>query len=216
MSETRSVVICDDHALIRDSVAKLVAQVEGLEVTGLAGDARELHELFAQGAPDVLILDIGLGRDDGLEVAADVRRDHPDVAVLMLSMHDGDSYLRRALELQVAGYVHKSSPTRELVQALEAVRDGSTYVDSALTRRALDVMSGRREDGATSLTAREREILILLSRGRRAPEIADELFLSSKTIKNHLTNVYAKLGVDSGTQAVAEAYRLGIVSVQDT
>lgn len=212
MTDTRSVVICDDHALIRDSVAKVVASVQGLEVTGQAGDAEELRRILATRPPDVLVLDIGLGRDDGLALARDVREEHPDVAVLMLSMHDGETYLKRALAIDVAGYVHKSSPTRELVQALEAVRDGSTYVDSSLTRRALDVMSGRANDGAGALTDRELEILVLLARGRRPPEIADELFLSIKTIKNHLTNVYAKLHVDSGAQAVAEAYRLGIVT----
>lgn len=212
MTTPQHVVICDDHALIRDSVAKVVAQVEGLEVVGQAGDGDELRRLLAGDPPHVLVLDIGLGREDGLEVAKEIRESHPDVRILVLTMHDGEVHLKRALAIDVAGYVHKSSPTRELVQALEAVRDGSTYVDSSLTRKALDVMSGRSVDGPGALTERELEILVLLARGHRPPEIADELFLSIKTIKNHLTNVYAKLHVDSGAQAVAEAYRLGIVT----
>lgn len=206
------VVVCDDHALIRESVAKVVQDVPGLTVQTTVSSDEELRRVLGTTPPDILVLDIGLGGADGLEVAAAVRRNHPDVRILMLSMHDGDTYLKRALAIEVAGYVHKSSPTRELRHGLEAVRDGDTYVDSSLTRRALDVLSGRADDGPGALTERELEVLVLLARGRRPTEIADDLFLSVKTIKNHLTHVYEKLHVDSAAQAVAEAYRRGIVT----
>lgn len=209
--DTTSVIVVDDHALVRESIVRIVNSVSDMEVVGEAGDVPNAEALVDKLNPDIVCLDIGLGPDDGLEFAAKLKRRRPPPRIVVLSMHDGQSYLRRALALEVDAYVHKSSPSTELTRALEAVRDGGAYVDGSLTKRALDIASGRATGSGADLTDRELEILVLLARGQRPPEIADTLFLSVKTVKNHLTNVYSKLDVETGAQAVAEAYRLGIV-----
>jgi DNA-binding NarL/FixJ family response regulator len=126
-------------------------------------------------------------------------------------MHDDDGSLQRAVALGAAGFVSKSASIEELQEAVRAVRDGGSYLSSNVASRVMDLAAGRSQATTLGLTPREREILELLTAGNRPTEIGTSLFLSVKTVKNHLTSIYSKLGVETGAQAVAEAYRLGLV-----
>jgi DNA-binding NarL/FixJ family response regulator len=205
------VLIVDDHALVRQSVSKAVASEDAVEVVGEAADGPSALHAVATLDPDLIVLDIAMPGIDGLAVAERLRRDHPDVRVLFLSMHDDDASLQRALSLGAAGFVSKSASIEQLSDALRAIRAGGSYLSSEVASRVMDLAAGRSAVNGVGLTPREREILELLVEGNRPAEIGDALFLSVKTVKNHLTSVYHKLGVETGAQAVSEAYRQGLV-----
>jgi DNA-binding NarL/FixJ family response regulator len=205
------VLIVDDHTLVRQSVSKAVATEEGIEVVGEAADGPSALQAVADLQPDLVVLDIAMPGADGLAVAERLRQDHPGVRVLFLSMHDDDGSLQRALALGAAGFVSKSASIEQLLEALRAIRAGGSYLSSEVASRVMDLAAGRSSVDSVGLTPREREILELLVEGNRPGEIGDALFLSVKTVKNHLTSVYHKLGVETGAQAVSEAYRRGLV-----
>jgi DNA-binding NarL/FixJ family response regulator len=208
---TFRVVIADDHTLVRQSVLKAVRSEEGVEVVGEAGDGPGTLAAVAEHDPDLLVVDIAMPGMDGLAVAEQLRRERPSLRVVFLSMHDDDGSLQRAVALGAAGFVSKSASIEELQEAVRAVRDGGSYLSSNVASRVMDLAAGRSQATTLGLTPREREILELLTAGNRPTEIGTALFISVKTVKNHLTSIYSKLGVETGAQAVAEAYRLGLV-----
>jgi DNA-binding NarL/FixJ family response regulator len=208
---SQRVVVADDHTLVRQSVMKAVRSEAGVEVVGEAADGPSVLTAIETLEPDILVLDIAMPGADGLAVAEQLRRDRPQLRILFLSMHDDDASLQRAVALGANGFVSKSASLEELLEAVRAVRDGGSYLSSGVASRVMDLAAGRTSASALGLTAREREILELLTTGQRPGEIAEQLFLSVKTVKNHLTSVYQKLGVQTGAQAVAEAYRQGLV-----
>ncbi len=208
---TMRVVVADDHALVRQSIVKAVASEEGLEVVAEAANGPDALRAVATHEPGMIVLDIAMPDQDGLAVAEQLRAEHPETAVLFLSMHDDDASLQRAVALGARGFVSKSASIDELLEALRAVRDGGSYLSANVATRVMELAAGRSRTTDLGLTNREREILALLTEGQRPGDIADALFLSIKTVKNHLTSVYHKLGVETGAQAVAEAYRTGLV-----
>lgn len=205
------VMIVEDHTLVRESVVKLIGSEPELEIAGETSRVEEVLALLARHEPDIALIDIALGRHDGIELAASIRSKHPAVRIIFLTMHDEDSYLRRAMEVGADGYVLKSNSVDELLEAVSVVAGGGTYLSPQITRRVMEIAGGR-DTPAADLTDREREVLHLIANGARPAEVAETLVLSIKTVKNHLTRVYAKLGVESAHQAVAEAYRLGLVA----
>lgn len=205
------VVVADDHALVRQSIVKAVASEPGLEVVAEVADGLAAIQAVTTHEPDLVVLDIAMPGKDGLAVAEQLKASHPKVAVLFLSMHDDDASLQRAVALGARGFVSKSASIDELLDALRAMREGRSYLSSGVATRVMEIAAGRSTTSDLGLTAREQEILTLLAEGRRPGDIAETLFLSVKTVKNHLTAVYQKLSVKTGAQAVAEAYRLGLV-----
>ena len=208
---TVRVVIADDHTLVRQSVVKALLTEPDLHVVAEVADGPAAVAAVRTFSPDLLVLDIAMPGMDGLAVAEQLRVDHPDLKLLFLSMHDDDSSLQRAVGLGASGFVSKSASIDELIEAVRAVRAGKSYLSSGVASRVMDLAAGRSSTTALGLTTREREILELLTNGSRPGEIAEELFLSVKTVKNHLTSVYQKLGVETGAQAVAQAYQQGLV-----
>jgi DNA-binding NarL/FixJ family response regulator len=208
---TVRIVVADDHTLVRQSVIKALRTEPDVEVVGEAADGAAALIAVERYVPDLLVLDIAMPGMDGLTLAEQLRVSHPTIRVLFLSMHDDDTSLQRAVSLGASGFVSKSASIEELLEALRTVRDGGSYLSSNVASRVMDLAAGRTSTSAIGLTGREREILELLTTGRRPGDIADDLFLSVKTVKNHLTSVYQKLGVETGAQAVAEAYQRGLV-----
>lgn len=207
---TASVVVVDDHEMLRDSVARALENA-GMKVVGGATSPDEALSLLRIHEPDLLLADVNLGDgNDGIELAAAAREEVPDLRVLVVSMHDDERTVKRALEAGVAGFVSKDAPLTELIEGVQTVLGGSSYLSPRLAAKVMDLLSGRATTGPASLTDREAEILALLADGSRTSDIADSLFLAEKTVKNHLTSVYAKLGVSSAAQAVAAAHRLGL------
>ncbi|MFT4745874.1 MAG: DNA-binding NarL/FixJ family response regulator [Nitriliruptoraceae bacterium] len=206
-----TILVVDDHALVRDSLVRALV-ADGHDVVGACRGPEEAMRLLLSLAPDVVLVDVNLGaRVDGVELAEEIRRVAPSVRVAIVSMHDDDPTVRRAMEAGVAGFVSKDEPLDELLHAVRTVASGGSYLSSRLAGSVIAMMGGR-SDGSHHLTNRESEILQHLARGERTSDIADALFLAEKTVKNHLTNLYGKLGVSTAAQAVAEAFQRGLVT----
>lgn len=200
------IVVCDDHTLVRQSLARILEDVG--EVVGEAADGREALLVIERLQPNVAVLDVTIPPPDGLEVAAQVRQRWPETRVVIITMHTDDTTLRRATDVGVDAYLTKSASSDEVRAAVTSVAAGGSWVSPAIATRLMSLSSGRHDE----LTDREREVLEELAAGSRISEIAESLYVSEKTVKNHLTSVYAKLGAETAAQAVAIAYQSGLVS----
>ena len=213
-SEVIRVVVVDDHALHRDGTRQILEAHPDLQVVGDAASGEVALALVNQLHPDVVLMDIRLPGMNGIEVARQLTRDHPDVRVLMVSAYDEDEYVRGALEAGAAGYLRKTAPGKELVQAVRAVAAGASVLQSGLAARLLS-STRQREQGADDLTERELSVLGLLAAGLHNREVATRLGISTRTVDRHCDNIYAKLGVGSRTEAVVRAISTNLLTVDD-
>lgn len=211
-TERARVVVVEDHAMVRDSLVRAL-DAAGHDVVGHCADPDEAFTLATTSSPDVVLVDVNLGSDtDGIQLARRIRGARPDIGVAVVSMHDDERTVRRAMVAGVAGFVSKDESLDELLRAVGTVAQGGSYLSSRLAGSVMAMMGGRAADDS-HLTDREAEILDHLAHGERVADIADVLFLADKTVKNHLTSIYAKLGVATAAQAVAEAYRRGLAQL---
>jgi DNA-binding NarL/FixJ family response regulator len=208
------VVVVDDHALHRDGTRQILEAHPDLEVVGEASSGEVALALVNQLRPDVVLLDIRLPGMNGIEVVGRLTRDHPKVRVLMVSAYDEDEYVRGALEVGAAGYLSKTAPGKDLVQAVRTVAGGTSVLQSGLTARLL-ISSRRPEHAPDDLSERELEVVSLLAEGLHNRELAARLGISSRTVDRHCDNIYAKLGVGSRTEAVVRAISTKLLSVGD-
>lgn len=207
-----TVIVVDDHQLVRQSIVKVIDAEEDFTVVGHAGDGATALRLVEEHDPDVVLLDVDLPDSDGLQVAVRIRQVAAGTRIILLTMHEDESTVRGAIAIEIEGFVPKSASTDELTKALGIVAGGSTYLSPSIAARVMDLARARSnaDGGAPGLSARELEILRMLARGYRASEVAEGLYVSIKTVKNHLTSIYAKLGVKTAAQAVAKAYQEGL------
>jgi len=208
------VVVVDDHALHRDGTRQILEAHPDLEVVGDADSGEIALALVNQLRPDVVLMDIRLPGMNGIEATRRITRDHPEVRVLMVSAYDEDEYVRGALEAGAAGYLRKTAPGKELVQAVRGVAGGASVLQSGLTARLL-ISSRQPERGVTDLTERELDVLTLLAAGLHNKELAAKLGISTRTVDRHCDHIYAKLGVGSRTEAVVRAISTKLLSVGD-
>ncbi len=206
-----SVVIADDHVLFADGVSQALAAVPDIDVLATAPNGRELVKLLDELTPDVLLVDLEMPELDGLGALRELSGRHPPAIVV--TMHATADRREAAREAGATGFLSKSTPLPDLAAAIRAAAAGETILESATLREILDSYQDPVLDpGAASLTARERELLAVLAQGvSSTDDLADQLFISQKTVKNHLANIYEKLGVSDRTQAAVEAIRLGLV-----
>lgn len=218
------ILIADDHELARRGIRALLESHPGWEVCGEARDGRETVELAARMTPDIVLLDIGMPNLNGLEAARQILTESPDVAILILTMHDSDNVVREVLRAGARGYLLKTDAGRDLVAAVEALQLQRTFfttrvsqmvLDGYLDRQTPNSDSIRAHDDRTgdSLTSREREVIQLLAEGRTSKEVAVTLNLSVKTAETHRTNLMRKLGLHSVADLTRYAVRNGIVQV---
>ncbi|MCW2579830.1 MAG: liaR2 [Blastococcus sp.] len=193
------VLVVDDHPIVREGLAALLATVPDLEVVGQAGDGGSAVRLAVQHRPDVVLMDLNLPGVPGLEATRRLQRQAPDAAVLVLTMVDDDETVLAALRVGARGYLLKGAGQEEVIGAIRAVAAGGAIVGAGVAR---SVLAGSRGDTARAgLTERESAVLALIADGRSNPEIARELRISLKTVQNHVSHVLAKLQVRDRTQA---------------
>ena len=211
------IAIVDDHALFRDGTVYVLEGEPDLEVVGQAGSGTEGLALISRVAPDVAIVDVNLPALSGLELARKAVERDPGVRILIVSAYDDYAYVTEALEMGVGGYLLKTASAKELVNAVRAVAEGVLVLDGGVSRRL--IRRSRGESGASgasgTLTPRESDVLALLARGLSNKDVARELGLGLRTVEGHVSNVLAKLGVASRTEAVAHALGHHVVDRSD-
>jgi DNA-binding NarL/FixJ family response regulator len=200
-------VIVDDHPLFRDGLRGLLESIPGVEVAGEAGDGAEAVAVVAETRPDVVLMDVAMPRTNGITATREILARHPEVAVLMISMVDEDASLVAALRAGALGYLRKDATRDDVRTALDAVARGHAVLAPGLARRLLTAPPSRAFE---ELTVREEEVLRMIADGRTNEEIAASLVLSLKTVRNHVSNIYAKLGVANRTQAAIRAREAGL------
>lgn len=199
------VLVVDDHPLVRQGVAAVVAAQTDMAVVGEAGDGRQAVELYRKVRPDVVLVDLGLPVLDGIGVMEAIRSEFPGSRFIALTVYQGDEDIHRALRAGAQAYLLKSAPPSQLVGAIRAVHAGLRRIPPEVASRISD-----RGPGA-GLTAREIEVLRLVARGRTNAEIASELHITSGTAKWFVSSILSKLGVDDRTEAVTTALERGIL-----
>jgi DNA-binding NarL/FixJ family response regulator len=214
MSTPISVVVVDDHQIVREGLASLLGALDGVEVVGTAADGREAVHLAAERAPDVVVMDIQMPRLDGIEATRMITGRQPGVRVVMLTMNEDDETVLAAIRAGASGYLLKGSGADEVHHAVRAAAAGGMVFGSALAGRVAAYFSGalvRAEEPEPfpELTDRERDVLRLLAVGRSNDQIAAELFVSNKTVRNAVSGIYAKLHAAGRAEAIIRAREAG-------
>lgn len=211
-----TVVLADDQELVRSGLEMILGAVDDISVVASVGDGAAAAEEAVRLRPDVVVMDVRMPGTDGIEGTRRVVQ-ATDARVLVLSTFDLDEYVFDAFAAGASGFLVKDAPRQQIVDGVRAVASGESLASPSVTRRLIErVTSGggrplRPHPGLDRLTPREREVLEHLARGRSNTEIAADLFLSEKTVKTHVGNVFAKLGVADRVHAVIAAYESGIV-----
>jgi DNA-binding NarL/FixJ family response regulator len=213
---TVRVVLVDDEAMVRVGLRMVLTSEPDIEVVGEAQDGGEAVDVVAATSPDVVLMDVRMPRVDGLEGSRRVLEAHPGVRVIVLTTFDEDEYVETALRHGVSGFLLKVAPPERLVEAVRTVAAGGGLLDPAVTVRVIESFAASpartaRADVLDRLTERERDVLRLIGRGLSNAEIAAELYLGETTVKTHVSNVLAKLGLRDRVQAVVAAYETGHV-----
>src|SRR5579875_224089 len=209
------ILLADDHWLVRASLSSLLDDFSGIAVVAEAGDGREALELIARHHPDLVLMDISMAGLNGLEATRRIRKEHPQVRVIVLSMHTSEQYVLQALRAGAAGYVLKGSAPRELELAIESVARGEIFLSPAISKHVIDVYLSRAEDKTNSLeqlTPRQREILQLIAERNSSKQIAQLLDASVKTIESHRASLMERLDIHDVAGLVRYAIRHGLVS----
>lgn len=212
MKTTISVLLVDDHAVVREGYRRLLEQRSDIRVVGEAGNAAEACQRFAELAPDVVVMDIGLPGVSGIEAMRRMLAREPAARVLVFSMHDDGVYVARALQAGALGYVSKASAPDVLVDAVHSVARGARYLSRDVAQGLALQSPAADESPLKTLSAREFEVLRLLLQGMALADIGVKLGLTTKTVANHQSAVRHKLGAESGAQLVHIAQRLGVIA----
>jgi DNA-binding NarL/FixJ family response regulator len=214
MNDVR-ILLADDHAMLRDGVRMVLEAHPGFEVVGTADNGAEAVALAHSLQPDIAVLDVAMPELNGLDATREIRACCPETEIVILSMHEGEDYLREALRAGAAGYVLKRAAAKELVGAIQAVQRGESYLDPALTRTLISdyVRKVDRTDlPADALTERELEVLKLVAEGLTNRQIAAKLDISIKTVQSHRANLMDKLDLHDRTELVRYAIRRGLIT----
>ena len=210
-------VIAEDQAMMRESLAQMLALEDDIQVVGTASDGERALSVCRAQKPDVLLTDIGMPKVSGIEVTDTLRKELPDTQIVILTIYGDDDKVFAAIKAGARGYVLKDSPPEEALAAIRAVARGGGLLPPALASRVFNEFSRlstqRAVDNAVfaHLTDREREVLSFIGKGMRNKEIAESLFISEKTVKNHISKIFEKLEVNSRAEAALLAARQGLV-----
>jgi DNA-binding NarL/FixJ family response regulator len=218
------IIIADDHTLLRQGIRNVLLLESDLEIVGEAADGEEAVKKATELLPDILLLDINMPKLNGLEVTKRISSVHPDIKIIVLTIHDDENYVVEVIKAGAAGYLLKDIEPGMLVKAIRTVVGGESFIYPTLAKKLFGeinrlekkkqeeaLLKERRRD--ETLTYREIEVLHMICKGLSNHEIAGKLYLSEKTVKNHLTNIFRKINVSDRTQAVLYAIKNKIVSL---
>ncbi|WP_173918305.1 response regulator transcription factor [Halobacillus sp. Marseille-Q1614] len=211
-----SIVIVDDHSVVRSGLNMLLSAYEDFEVVGEASEGNEAYERVEELRPSVVLMDLSMPHGkDGLSATSEIKKKFPDTQVLILTMHDDEEYLFRAIQLGASGCILKNAPHQELVQAIRQVAGGAAYLFPSATKRLMEEYAEKmKSEGADSyslLSDREREVLALVAKGYANKEIAENLIISVKTVEAHKAHIMEKLSLKTRPELVQYAWKKGLL-----
>lgn len=225
-----NIVLVDDHKLFREGVKRILDFEESFNVVAEGDDGEAAYELVRKHRPDVVLMDINMPGTNGIESTANLIKEFPDIKIIILSIHDDENYVTHALQTGARGYLLKEMDAESLIEAIKIVHDGGSYLHPRVTHNLVKeyrrLTTGRLRDGDKQLnvveyrkplhllTRRECEILQLLAEGNSNRSISEILFISEKTVKNHVSNILQKMKVEDRTQAVVKAIKNGWVQIR--
>ncbi|MCM1122465.1 MAG: response regulator transcription factor [Eubacterium sp.] len=209
------IMIADDHNLIREGLKQLLEFGGNMEIISEASNGVECLDKLEEALPDVLLLDINMPEKNGLEVLEEIKRRDYAMKVLILTVHNELEYLLKAVDIGVDGYILKDSESAELKKAIHSVMSGENYIQASLIPALNNRLANRDidKDKIDSLTGRELEVLIHVANGMLNKEIATNLNISERTVKNHISNIFKKIDVSDRTQAAVFAIRNNVVAL---
>ncbi|WP_152401889.1 response regulator [Paenibacillus cellulositrophicus] len=215
-----NIIIVDDHAMVRSGLRMLLSAAPDIEVAAEASEGDEGIRMALEHQPNVVLMDLSMPHGkDGLTAATELKQQLPDVAVLILTMHDDDEYLFRAIHAGAAGYVLKSAPHEELLTAIRTVAGGDAYLYPTATKRLMNeyveqMRRGESTDLFDGLSEREKEVLSLTAMGYANKEIAEQLLISVKTVETHKSNLMEKLGLKTRPELIKYAMKKGLLQFE--
>jgi DNA-binding NarL/FixJ family response regulator len=208
------IIICDDQAIVRDGLEMLLKLEPDIEVVGIAEDGASAVEMVASKKPDIVLMDLKMPIMNGVEATRQIQAKYPEVKVLVLTTYDDDEWVFDAVQAGASGYLLKDTPRDEVVKAIRGTVTGKSYVDPSVAGKVLRQASSHQIQPATlitsKLTEREIDVLRLLAKGLNNMDIAERLFLSEGTVRNHVSAILAKLEVSDRTQAAVIAIQHGL------
>jgi NarL family two-component system response regulator LiaR len=216
--EVISVLIVDDHTVVRDGLQALISAEPSMHVVAAVGDGIEAVEFVKKLNPDVVLMDLVMPHMDGIQATIEIKKDNPDARILILTSFAEDHQVFAAIKSGATGYLMKDSSSEELIQAIRDIYKNKPVLQPEVAKRLmLDIRSQDDQSSQTkALTVREIEILEQVALGKTNQEIADVLFVSERTVRTHITNILAKLGLSNRTQAALYALREGIADIPYT
>lgn len=206
-----TIFLADDHAMVRDGLAALVSGDSRLKIVGQCGEGLKILHEVGRTDPDVLVLDITMPGLNGLDICREVTQKENAPAVLILTMHDDEQFIARALEYGAAGYLLKEASAEQLTEAIHAVARGELFLGPGIPRSVLNRIGHGAQDPHESLTIRERQVLQLIAEGKTNRQIAQELGVALKTVDTHRSHLMRKLDIHDQTSLVKYAIKRGIV-----
>jgi DNA-binding NarL/FixJ family response regulator len=215
-NNTSTILIADDHAMIRDGLKTLLGQFPSYAIVGEAPSGKQALEMYETLNPDLLILDISMPDINGMEVLKEILQRHVAARIIIFSMYDGEDYISRCMELGVRGYVIKNESSEELVQAVRIVLAGNTYFsrhvqDVIFKKYSMNMGRKKQREEMIKLTQREIEIVKLISEGLTSQQMADKLFISPRTVETHRANLMKKVGVRNAIELVKKLETLELI-----
>lgn len=217
MNSKIRILIADDHTLLRNGICAILEDEPDMQIVGEASDGREAVRLATQLKPHVLLMDIAMPLLNGLEATRQIKREHPEINILVLTMYDHEEYFRQMLEVGASGYIIKRAAASELVSAIRAVYNGEAVLSPAITRLLLedylshDTRTDKEDPNA--LSSREREVLQLIAEGKTSREVAEILHLSVKTVQSHRTSLMQKLDLHDRGELIKYAIQKKIIEL---
>ena len=214
------ILIADDHAMLREGMRNLLEKEKDFEMVGEAADGEEAVRLAEKLKPDIVIMDIVMPKLNGIEATRQIKQVSPATALLILTAYSDIRYIIGLLEAGACGYLLKNSPGKDVVRAIRAVRSGESVLDSEVTRKLVQRLaslskSPDEREASGQLTSREIEILKWAARGLSNKELSEKLFISLRTVKAHMTNIFNKLGCSSRTDAIIKGLKQGYIDLND-
>ena len=196
--------LTDDHAVLIAGLVKIIEAEHDLEVIGTAGNVQDTLDQLTRMTPDLLITDYNLPDGDGLQLVRQIKKKYPDIKILLLSMHDEAHLVKEILKEGIDGYIIKKDSHKELIEAIYTVQSGKTYLSSDINKMLIQGLNG--QDEQRLLTDREREILRLIAKEYTNKQIAEELFISERTVETHRKNIFRKTGTNNLVGLMKFAY----------